>query len=484
MPQPECGKLNKCVFISGNTRKYCRLQHRYTMDADCNIIDKAKTRKKKNSTSPPPQAPQAPSASKKAKAKEIIHRFMNRTKHKRKAEFLKALCNDAGVCIAFGTFAAEIKKHFNGFIHFDYAVDPVKMIGEPSQNGFINEIKYDHRGYQAYAILKSSQEPNADNLFYEYIVGHYVNKLNKRFPCFLETYGYYTYKAEADWQAMQRTVIKPAANLKKGLTFHKNDNYALACSESKYLALLIQHLKGIRSIKAMMYDNAFLQNDLLQVLFQIYLPLHLCQDTFTHYDLHYENANLYQPTKNGYLHFHYHFNNEVISFKSKYVAKIIDYGRSYFKDGPIESKNIYNNVCKEKNCKPACGYDKGFSWLGNAKLNRYNYWISSRKNNKSHDLRLLNELKINYNLPQLKQVREPLFTLLSHLKYNVNYGTPEATPGFPYAIRTVEDAAKLLLAFITRPEEISNNDAAYAHKTKFGDLHIYDDGKPMLFIKS
>jgi len=112
---------------------------------------------------------------KKTRAREIIGRFMKKTKHRRKAMFLRAVCLDSGVCLAFGTYANEIKKHFGGFVHFEYAKAPIKRIGVPSQNGFINEIQYEHRGYKSYAILKSSMKKTADNLMYEYLVGQYVN---------------------------------------------------------------------------------------------------------------------------------------------------------------------------------------------------------------------------------------------------------------------------------------------------------------------
>jgi hypothetical protein len=487
IPQAECNSLDKCTFVAGKTRKYCRLQNKYKMDADCHIIDKiskAKTRKiiKKQ------QSASAELLQKQVKAKDIITRFMQRTKHKRKAVFLKALCNDAGVCIAFGTYAAEIKKHFGGFIHFEYAVNPVTMIGTPSGSGFINEIKYEHRGYESYAILKSSQNPASDNLLYEYMVGQYVNKLNKRFPCFLETYGYYKYNTDADWLEMKNTRTKPVALLKNGLTLHKTVDYALACTDSKYLAILIQHLKGIQSVKSMLYNNEFIIHDLLQVLYQIYIPLYLCRDTFTHYDLHPENVILYQPAKNGYVQFHYHIAGQIVSFKSKYVAKIIDYGRCFFKDETIEAKDIYKKVCAEKECKPVCGTEKGFGWLAINKPNSYNYWISSQKNNKSHDLRLLNEIKLSYkNLYEIKQISIPIFTLLTQVKYNHQYGTPVSKPAYPKKIQTIEDAATMLTYYVTHPVEISNNDAHYAYytrQTKFGDLHIYADGQPMRFIKA
>ena len=62
------------------------------------------------------------------------------------------------------------------------------------------------------------------------------------------------------------------------------------------------------------------------------------------------------------------------------------------------------------------------------------------------------------------------------------YGTIENTnSGLPAKIVNVDDAAKALLEYITK-DKMSNN-AFYMSKVKLGDLHVYDDGRPMRFIK-
>ena len=62
------------------------------------------------------------------------------------------------------------------------------------------------------------------------------------------------------------------------------------------------------------------------------------------------------------------------------------------------------------------------------------------------------------------------------------YGTQENTnSGLPTKIVNVDDAAKALLEYITR-DKLKNN-AFYMSKVQLGDLHVYDDGRPMRFIK-
>jgi hypothetical protein len=429
---------------------------------------------------------------------KIIQNFMKKTKHTRKAYFLKAVCSDAGECLAFGNYTSDIKKHFGGFANFEYAIAPITRIGAPSVNGFINQIEYEHRGYKSYAVLKSSINPNSDNLMYEYMVGQYINKLNKRFPCFVETYGYYIYntalklndKTVSDF--LKDTKVTGYMNtIKKGLILQKTTDYAKACNKSKYLAILIQHLKGIISIEDKLRSSNFVKYELANVLFQVYYPLSLLGNTFTHYDLHTGNVNVYEPKKDSYIQFHYHIIvDKVFSFKSKYIAKIIDYGRSYFKDeeAGIDSKKIYTDLCKEPKCDPGCGYSKGFSWMYDNPNPSSSSWVNSQKRNKSHDLRLLKGVKEGTEDYQTDQyLSRGLKSLLQRLKYDHDFGTPEMIKqGYPNKILNIKDAAQTLANIILIQSTNDMNEEEYRGKTKLGDLHIYVDGtgKPMRFVKA
>jgi len=528
LTKEECDKNEKCKYTNGIKRKYCRLRYN-KMDENCNrkqtqkfkktgtirltkkqrekmliIKEKMERAQAREAEIREAQAREAEtkraklSAEKKTKARKIIGRFMKKTKHRRKAMFLRAVCLDSGVCLAFGTYSNEIKKHFGGFANFEYATAPIKRIGSPSANGFINEIQYDHRGYKAYAVLKSSVKPNSDNLMYEYMVGQYVNKLNKRFPCFVETYGYYIYDDKMKvndkgvWEFLKNSKITANMDtIKKGLILQKTTDYAKACKKSKFLAILIQHLKGIVPIRDRFRSPRFVTYELANVLFQIYMPFAVIASSFTHYDLHHENVNVYEPEKDSYIQFHYYGKDQQISFKSKYIAKVIDYGRSYFKDeeAGITSKKIYTELCKEEKCIPRCGSDKGFSWMADYKYSPESYWISSQRRNASHDLRLLNEVKIGIQKNQTEQyLSSGLKKLLQDVKYDKHYGTPEMqVSGYPNKIHHIIDAAFRLKNILSLPEQIQQNEDVYRGKTKLGDLHIYcvkGDTRPMRFVKA
>ena len=134
--------------------------------------------------------------------------------------FLKTICSNSGFCLTFGKEDNKIKEFFDGFINFKYAVNPIKRIGKPSGNGFVNQITYERDEYKAYAVLKSSAKQDSDNLMYEYKVGQYINTLTKKFPCFVETYGLFKYNDNIAYHFMQENEThssKTIASLKSKL---------------------------------------------------------------------------------------------------------------------------------------------------------------------------------------------------------------------------------------------------------------------------
>jgi hypothetical protein len=450
---------------------------------------------------------------KKKRSSRIITKFMRNTTVKRKANFLGKKCPDSGVCMALGIYTNDIKKFFGGFTDFSNCEDSIKRIGAVSANGFINEIKYVNKNavitmrkstvpgsiadageqiqYTAYAILKSSGNINADNLMYEYSVGKFINKQNKIFPSFLETYGLYKYTSFDAWKIMRSASVKTRENLIQGLIPQSID-YKEACTQSIYIAILIQHFKDVKSLKTALHDKKFLESyDLTYILFQIYYTLSALADTFTHYDLHWNNVLLYEPEKDKYIEYHYHSaGDSVISFKSNYMIKIIDYGRSFFYYNPIDnSEKIHQLVCKTKECTNqgiknpdityTCGEARGFYWLD----------IQNKINNVSADLRLLAIIYDTFK--KFNPINSSQFYLKEKLKlviYNQDPKTKSAyqvkKTGFPFAINNVTDAFLEIKDLISKNYNniVEKNNEQFENKQKIGDLHIYDDRRPMEFI--
>ena len=405
-------------------------------------------------------------------ARDIIQRNLQKAFPKLKvaikAKFLKSICSDAGFCIAFGKENENIKKFFNGFSTFDYAVAPIKRIGAPSANGFVNEITYEHEGYKSNAILKSSVQKNADNLMYEYIVGtEYANMVAKRFPCFVETYGLFKYTSTKT-RADMKTKKKITPQTLSGLTPISVD-WSVACKESKKLAILIQHLKNPVDIADLN------EKYIMHVLFQIYIPLGILADTYTHNDLHLSNVLIYEPVKGKHIKYRYHLPTGIVEFNSPYIAKIIDYGRSFFDNGTINALDVYDDICAAKGCK-SCGESTGFFW--NDTLVDPDNYISASVRNVSIDLRLLN------SLTSWLDPTSSLYGLAVKTVFTEKYGTAEIYDSkwknFGNKIENVKDVMKWMIVYNHR---FPQDPTPFLQANEIGILNIFLD-QEMEFVLS
>ena len=466
-----------------------------------------------------------------------------------KDKLIKTACDgvDSRLCLAFGMFSQEIKSYFAGFNNFKYAT-AVNLIGKESANGFVNEIVYEREGfkegtYKSDAILKSTKKVFADNLMYEYRVGQYINKFNRIYPCFLETYGLLKYKTDQDWKNLASDNVEAAQadrlkSLKEGLAIQPLD-YSAACADYHNLAILIQHFNNFTALNDIVRVDDFINKELMYVLFQLYIPLAQMKDTFTHYDLHLNNLYVYEPAPGKYIQYHYHLvpGMAPVSFKSKYMLKIIDYGSSYFKDTTEEedSQTLIDKICKiPTKCDNdyGCGQNVG----SNKHINK----------NQSIDLKALFAIKnaLKYNtklLPQqlhiiLDKVND--YTGKEKTSYNekMSYAdflhpahsnrggtkkkrrtrirrakSPKTTKKmrrthvggakqtkedvdkyFAEKIYTVQDAANHLVCYVNKEKLKEKNNLDYKNNdedkddedkelNKFGDLHVYLDGTEMVF---
>lgn len=424
---------------------------------------------------------------KKIKTRKIFKFMKNVNPHKRRAYFLKGVCSNSGVCLAFGKENAKIKQHFD-FASFNHMTSS-NRIGAQSNNGFVKLIEYQHEGYLAHAVLKSAMEPTSDNLYYEYLVGQFINKQMMNYPCFLETYEAFKYNTDVRWDHIRQTARVSKGILKASLTkfdqllprsIDVEDSLSKSCMYSQYIAILIQSLKDSDTLHNMMQIPAFKQQEMVYVLFQIYMPLMCLENVFTHYDLHGSNVLIYEPIQHQFIQYHYHMpDGSVVSFKSQYIAKIIDYGRCFYNDvsnPDIDgtSETVHSSLCRQQECRPACGTNKGYMFTQPLSANPSDdFHISSVVRNRSHDLILLNHLKRHIT---------PIDAVIALTVYDERYGTPERPNDYPNSIQTVTDACMAFKEVIERPYIKSRNDAYHAGRTKIGDLHVHCNQTPMVYI--
>jgi hypothetical protein len=414
---------------------------------------------------------------KQSKSMKTIQKFMLSTKHERKSHYLKNICSDSGLCIAFGIENKKIKSFFNDFVMFDYVIPPIIQLGS-SSNGFINEILFQHRGYKAYAVLKSSTKKDADNLWFEYMVGLQVNNWSKYLPCFVETYGLFKYNNDVEYNRAKTTKNITDTNFLNDalqlVTTQASKNqvydYADICKNSKYYAILIQHICA--SSFSSKEQNMSVE-DRMTIMAQVYIPLATLTNVFVHNDLHTDNVMLYQAYPGKYIHFFYYDTKDSVplEFHSYYVVKIIDYGRSYISNG-VELKQ---KLCDTRECDPECGDNYGFGWM-NDRLTAKNYYISSIKKNQSHDLRLLFSV-----FPNLVKYGNGI-SKANYKQYGTRPMSKETTDGL---ISNVSGAKSYIKQYLTTPENIryfSGNN--FPPDKKIGELHVYLDlTTPTRFVK-
>ena len=407
---------NKCTYV-GN--KYCRLSSTYKMvPPDCIVTKKTKTMKK--------------------------------IKILKKSELTE-------------------DKSFFEYDKFTYAT-LIRSIGETSLNGFVKEIKYERDGRVGYAVLKTSLKKNTDNLAYEYLVGQFLNEQSKRFPCFVETYGLFLYSRK------QLEEVKKNNTDLTALTRVDPFDLQIVCKSSDRMCILTEHVNEAISLsQAVSYD--FLHYESVFCLYQVYFPLAQLAKQFTHYDLNLNNVLLY-PLKKNYIEYHYH-GTTTTSFKSRYIVKIIDYGRCFIPTAlDYESK-----LCAK--CKD-CGKDAGLQYLRrNRQFDRIYQYVNSGYKNESFDLLLFqglfwgNKHKSSIITPLQEMANDLTYGFMKYDGMHKN-GTEENVASNS-KINHVGDLEKRLREFLHTTEVKNMNEDSYAKDTKLGDMHVYTD-RPLEFL--
>ena len=447
--------------------------------------------------------------------------------------FLDKICPHSGQCVSFGLETEKLRRYFQDYDWSLVDKKSVKKIGSDSDNGFVFEVPFVKDNYKVYTILKSTKDKDADNLFYEALVGLYVNKKNYVFPCFLETYGLYQWPdINFHKKAIQfsegkvtNTVLELDKLVPKKLSYNAFFNDPVfansTCTNSLFGSVLIQHIHKADTLEYYYIkyrkDKTFFTLILPQILYQTYAPLAMLSDEFTHYDLHANNVILYKigsESKNAngpqqYITMNYHYpNGDVVTFNTHFIAKIIDYGRSYFKENETyNSSNYYQTLTESiKNAPPEkekgeylkkkkkgeCA-NESYSLLMDETTPGSFHYISANKRNKSHDLRLAAYIAEHRDDNYLgTPVEQNLRIILSCIKYEGRFGTKEVAessytglarlnPG--ESIRNVEDMHLAMKDLIMTTPHFKQMDGLYSKSKdykKMGEMHVWMDGSRSL----
>ena len=336
-------------------------------------------------------------------------------------KYLSKVCPNSGDCLAFGPTSAVVKEYFDNFTTFRYLEPQSTVVLSSGANGSVNDLTYKRGKYTAHALLKTSIREESDNTLFEAFVGYnFINIQNMYFPCFVETYG----------------AFKGDKSIKIPIPV-TSEYVKLSCFQNKLNGNLVQHIQNATSMNTVIYHleqemkkfpyyKTYYLTILWQLMYQIYAVLDGLKNEYTHYDLHTENVLLY-PIPNGKkVELKYYAKNGDLeySFQTRYIVKIIDYGRCYT---PL-NQQYYDKVCETLMCGPTkdniCGITKGYQWFnGDAALDKEFFYITSLKRNVSHDVRLADEINNTFIHSRLTSIN-PNENVLGNIVYK-KYGIKE-----------------------------------------------------------
>lgn len=402
------------------------------------------------------------------------------------AKLLKSVCKDPDNCVALGPYDTYIKHFFNQFLissdnsYYDlnvppYDTQPNKLIMGEGANGIVVKVPFRRLEYTACAVLKCVKKTRADNLMFEYFVGKYfINQYLKKVPCFVETYDLYEMNESVN--IPENYSISPSyighllQNIQRVNFQLENlqDHFKRSCLKSKQLCLLIQHFN-----KAITFDDIDFEKikyDGQNILYQVYFALCMLGTNYTHYDLHTKNVLLYAPYgEKQCILMRYHSNGKIIEFKSDYIAKVIDYGRNYFNNGTITTRDIMDRfICNVPECESnggKCGDEVGYyAIMGEGDDEGSFYWIDPVVPNMSHDLKLANYMRGFANLE-------------SKLIYEHEYGTPQRRRCSPNKICNIFQLKDYLERNLPEYNSFKQH-KKYDHTWQVvATMDIYDDGR-------
>lgn len=263
-------------------------------------------------------------------------------------------CQNSGECLLFGEEGEQMLSFFSNF-NLDmnqYEANTTIMLKKlpvNSANGIVAEVKFSKDGFDAFALLKTPLSLDADNLWYEYLVGLKVNPWALIFPSLTMTFGLYANIPLSSYRQGKSTPFKF-----KGKVVANPRDVTQSCMEEnrEHLCLLTQYFENTVALSQHRKNK---HPDLWYMYFQIYYTLYyLGKLRFIHNDLHYNNVlvvDLPKPMKFVYDMVMHDESKFQFEFYSQKLVKIIDYGRSkvaVLTNEEVKTRKVELKVIAEK----------------------------------------------------------------------------------------------------------------------------------------
>ena len=272
-------------------------------------------------------------------------------------QFVRNACRDSGQCIVFGAQYQRIFRFFDSFDLRSGLVQSIDAFGEAAEsvNGIVRQIGFMRNGYEAFALAKCGKFRHSDNLMYEYAAGLFLNAYCAVLPCFVQTYGIYQF-TPGNRDLFARNTLRPESFPDAFVPYTNHWDLSQQCDHAENNVLVTHFLRGSITFDKLLLNAPprVVEMNVFAILFQVYYGLNALRQHFTHFDLHCKNVLLYELP--GPVSFQYRVEGGgIVEFKCAYLAKMIDYGRTYF-DGPEMNSQTFQDAVRAANCAHRVGF--------------------------------------------------------------------------------------------------------------------------------
>ena len=325
---------------------------------------------------------------------EEIKRHVRLELSLQQAKMIKSICGDVGICLSLNQWYDVIMEMFHNFEGFEFLENSPGLIEFRDQKEIVRLLKYKKQEgtetVNAYGFFKciggnmNNLETPYTNLLYEYEVGkRCVNYLCRHFPIFTQTYGVYLRAEEGPLEFDTRSELYPAnfsSNFLERIMPNSEDYDTYFCHNMNDLCLVGQFYDGfiplVQYFKNLTSRDQSIRppNEIPFILFQVYYALYQCRSQFTHNNLTTENIGLVPLPINQHIQYEYVYvplgggSPQICKFKSRYIVKVMGYGRSFFNYNNESSKRIvqtalFSNKCLKSDISKIMGIFENFAGL-------------------------------------------------------------------------------------------------------------------------
>lgn len=362
-------------------------------------------------------------------------------------------------------------ERYEKFFNKDLIQAPIIRIGSPSANGFINLIKFKKGDTTFKTVLKTSVNLDADNNYYEFVVGNCINIIKEYVPNFLYTFLYATPTTGLKNNLKSNKLFYDVASFKANTTFkpriHGNDlqtfaNIGVGCEKNDQASILIEYVPDSLNTEELLKDADFigdLDYNLYCLLFQIYAALAGLKNIYTHYDFHTGNVMMIKLPKKMRIE----YTNFGTTLYTRFIPIIIDYGRSHInclKLGTTIFSRVFSEIsCENPTCnksaQPLCDTLARGLVVQRDKTNYstqdHFYSINLRLKNESHDLRFIHNFMKQFTpLLEIRKDYDKHFNVATNPEWfvmekdgsiDLTYGVKEAVSDYANSkiIKTTTD---------------------------------------------